>query len=173
MDLLFQSTPPARGATMQRRPESHREGVSIHAPRTGGDPADDQAKKEEGSFNPRPPHGGRRCAVGAASSSLYCFNPRPPHGGRPYATPFANFSITFQSTPPARGATSSGRSAISITEFQSTPPARGATSSSSPPVVSAGVSIHAPRTGGDLLFIVLEVLRKTFQSTPPARGATR
>ena len=34
------------------------------------------------------------------------------------------------------------------------------------------ISIHAPRSGGDLESFVLIVLFDIFQSTPPARGAT-
>ena len=77
VELVFQSTPPARGATTP--PGVHaisihapREGgdscyfctidsptISIHAPREGGDPplpGDDQVGRD---FNPRPPRGGR------------------------------------------------------------------------------------------------------------------
>jgi len=56
--------------------------------------------------------------------------------------------------------------------FQSTRPARGATSLVRPPSVLAVVSIHAPRAGRDAR--TRRVLRKAlvFQSTRPARGAT-
>ena len=56
----------------------------------------------------------------------------------------------FQSTPPARGATTAQRSVGNDRIFQSTPPARGATAS-------------VPRRS----------LMPPFQSTPPARGATQ
>ena len=59
-------------------------------------------------------------------------------------------AIIFQSTPPARGATSCDTAIKGISVFQSTPPARGA------PVaignrrhLHLGISIHAPREGGD------------------------
>ncbi len=79
---LFQSTPPAWGATLKE--------ISVEGKVKG--------------FNPRPPHGGRHdvellFAVVAVSihaprmggdrssfdlhSGGKCFNPRPPHGGRP------------------------------------------------------------------------------------------
>ena len=57
--LIFQSTPPARGATLE----------STH--RSSG----------IGNFNPRPPRGGRRVGVGLGWYPGY-FNPRPPRGGR-------------------------------------------------------------------------------------------
>ena len=103
----------------------------------------------------------------------------------------------FQSTPPARGATTSLFTKNKNQTFQSTPPARGA------PVaignrrhLHLGISIHAPREGGDFarelkgqryIFISIHAPREggdlgvlgyaansdLFQSTPPARGATK
>ena len=58
--LIFQSTPPARGATscgaeLYRK----RTGISIHAPREGGDYDAQRPFPQGGDFNPRPPRGGR------------------------------------------------------------------------------------------------------------------
>ena len=61
-------------------------GISIHAPREGGDLMVDSVDGLKRDFNPRPPRGGRlglSCASGINSS--------------------------FQSTPPARGATAHNR----------------------------------------------------------------
>ena len=58
--------------------------------------------------------------------------------------------ILFQSTPPARGATSVASSfQVMLQAFQSTPPARGATLIWLIRSRSACISIHAPREGGD------------------------
>ena len=57
--------------------------------------------------------------------------------------------------------------------FQSTPPARGATTSVLHKKVSADISIHAPREGGDDNGQQISDNAAGFQSTPPARGATR
>ena len=58
--------------------------------------------------------------------------------------------LKFQSTPPARGATTSGTiSIINSGLFQSTPPARGATQNRGYNLAKTGISIHAPREGGD------------------------
>ena len=35
-----------------------------------------------------------------------------------------------------------------------------------------GISIHAPREGGDAILGTLDFIKDIFQSTPPARGAT-
>ena len=123
--------------------------ISIHAPREGGDSESGRKKTALQNFNPRPPRGGRR----RMSSG------RIPH-------------CTFQSTPPARGAT---KAMYDLRDMLC-------------------ISIHAPREGGDGKGT--DHLRKTghfnprpprggrrwrprwcvptcrFQSTPPARGAT-
>ncbi len=78
------------------------------------------------------------------------FNPRPPRGGRRSALSKCLTIQGFQSTPPARGATSACGSAIGNIE----------------------ISIHAPREGGDCFSPWLCLSRSVFQSTPPARGAT-
>ena len=102
---MFQSTPPARGATRERRWRDGADGVSIHAPRAGGD----------------------AISIGSMVPPV-SFNPRPPRGGRPASLINSGSDAMFQSTPPARGATGTrlGRQEID------------------------GVSIHAPRAGGDM-----------------------
>ena len=101
---------------------------------------------------------------------------------------------TFQSTLPARGATTVPGIESERLEFQSTLPARGATTYRRRSVLPLGVSIHAPRAGSDSPTYRLlsdawrfnprsprgERLRcaldytasEKFQSTLPARGAT-
>ena len=102
--MLFQSTPPVRGATRRSPCFRRTYGISIHAPRAGGDAwAAYMAKFEiisihapraggdlrrnlllhEGAqdFNPRPPCGGRHAP--RLLTGCHChFNPRPPCGGR-------------------------------------------------------------------------------------------
>ena len=104
-----------------------------------------------GYFNPRSPHGERRyCSLYIQYPTLISihaprtgsdgktisridwagrhFNPRSPHGERPVTVSDKSPSPLFQSTLPARGAT--------------TPP-------TSPMAQSQDISIHAPRTGSD------------------------
>ena len=80
--IIFQSTPPARGATSLLFRYTHH-----HL-----------------DFNPRPPQGERRIYVQRCSYDAN-FNPRPPQGERLAAEPAIQKMIVFQSTPPARGAT--------------------------------------------------------------------
>ena len=169
------------------------------------------------NFNPRPPRGGRLGGVfvnlskwifqstpPARGATLVLgwlwrdfeyFNPRPPRGGRPPGapTPIGTFGISihapreggdvfflgklpqhcrFQSTPPARGATADTVTANKSILFQSTPPARGATMMFRPLAQLMWISIHAPREGGDGDDPAGRLGDVVFQSTPPARGAT-
>ena len=56
--------------------------------------------------------------------------------------------------------------------FQSTPPARGATTEFLDCRKHTNISIHAPREGGDNARLIPFLGINSFQSTPPARGAT-
>ena len=56
----FQSTPPARGATIGRKKKLINGNISIHAPREGGDYVFAPGPASFSDFNPRPPRGGRR-----------------------------------------------------------------------------------------------------------------
>ena len=82
--VLFQSTPPSRGATLGPLSEvfSYR-------------------------FQSTPPsRGATWCGWGSQGGIPY-FNPRPPRGGRPAKIEDYNANSKFQSTPPSRGATGS------------------------------------------------------------------
>ena len=101
--------------------------ISIHAPRTGSDekPIDGQLtfldfnpRSPHGerphqavsygllasNFNPRSPHGERRTTPSKPTPARY-FNPRSPHGERPKGKETTRETAGFQSTLPARGAT--------------------------------------------------------------------
>ena len=107
----------------------------------------------------------------------------------------AAYFTEFQSTHPARGATSWAELDAEAQEFQSTHPARGATLHRRYPRHVKEISIHAPREGCDisrrsvaddkqnfnprtprgvrqLLSCLQNSLPRRFQSTHPARGAT-
>ena len=147
----FQSTRPARGATIEKLADMLETDISIHAPREGRD---------------------FYCLY--TVGLMYYFNPRAPRGARPVFS----FSVYprrgFQSTRPARGATGYPTTTwlLYYRLFQSTRPARGATK----PVFSLfemrTISIHAPREGRDLHEAAEHVVPHVFQSTRPARGAT-
>ncbi len=59
--VVFQSTLPARGATRVGIKPGRCGQISIHAPRTGSDPGERGETAADAYFNPRSPHGERRC----------------------------------------------------------------------------------------------------------------
>ena len=101
-------------------------------------------------FNPRSPHGERRTKASRPKPPKGNFNPRSPHGERRRHKMAWNL----------------------IRRFQSTLPARGATSGVTPSCNAREISIHAPRTGSDRDRDWLANFARQFQSTLPARGAT-
>ena len=78
----------------------------------------------------------------------------------------------FNPRPPRRGATATPLTKASIAEFQSTPPAGGGDGSGHLPRQTPTISIHAPREGGDATSAYCPIRAEPFQSTPPAKGAT-
>ena len=103
------------------------------------------------NFNPRSPRGERR------NNLLYCnfvrcyFNPRSPRGERPRTVPRGQIALGYFNPRSPRGERlqQQHQQQQPIQQFQSTLPARGATSS--PPTHShrRPISIHAPREGSD------------------------
>ena len=123
----FQSTLPARGATPASFQTLCASRISIHAPRTGSDRDGEAAAAEWRYFNPRSPHGERHSALGSVS-----------------------IHAQFQSTLPARGATSATRwHRRSSTNFNPRSPHGERPDSLSASLRGQQISIHAPRTGSD------------------------
>ena len=100
----FNPRPPRGGRRQIKKEGSRTAAISIHAPREGGDRSPAHPDGQKRDFNPRPPRGGRRRHI--------C-------------------------------------SAMSYSRFQSTPPARGATTTRPVSDIARRISIHAPREGGD------------------------
>ena len=123
-------------------------------------------------FNPRPPRGGRLQSIKVRNSAIFISIHAPREGGDNEDFHDLPAFPLFQSTPPARGATSSNAFLILFysdfnprpprggrlclyappetgARFQSTPPARGATERRRRGCPSQAISIHAPREGGD------------------------
>ncbi len=132
---IFQSTLPARGATVRAAEFGGRaEPFQSTLPARGATAS--ALRVEElplQHFNPRSPHGERRPAEPPAAARAANFNPRSPHGERPDAAFHAQrIAHLFQSTLPARGATRPAEPAERASRFQSTLPARGATPAEAP-----------------------------------------
>ena len=103
----FLSTPSARRATCSRAGPSWRMSISIHALREEGDQRHYSQLPPHHHFYPRPPRGGRPCALIRLPGSIGNFYPRPPRGGRQTIREYYNIPVQFLSTPSARRATCS------------------------------------------------------------------
>ena len=146
----FQSTLPARGATPVTSAPPLVILISIHAPRTGSD----CPPFTIGDFihlfqSTLPARGATNLSKG--HDAMRHFNPRSPHGERQQSSPAYAPFVPFQSTLPARGATAQFDKVFQQIAFQSTLPARGATFSGKVIYQHILISIHAPRTGSDLV----------------------
>ncbi len=214
---MFQSAPPVRGATVAQPSVSWRRPMFQSAPPARGATigiARGRVALPSSSFNPRPPCGGRRDAIGVRLLARCSFNPRPPCGGRPHAgVASACVDACFNPRPPCGGRRAVTAAALDSRGFNPRPPCggrpapHGAVSElfqSAPPVRGAtddvdrgagGVSIRAPRAGGDpqrssaLARLdasfnprppcggrpsdrLIAPAAREFQSAPPVRGAT-
>ena len=109
--VQFQSTLPARGATW-----------TAAVPRGRWD-----------NFNPRSPHGERRSGSGCGMPHSFYFNPRSPHGERHALVIHLGNALCISIHAPRTGSDSCPfRACARLDLFQSTLPARGATSSVGP-----------------------------------------
>ena len=144
----FQSTHPARGAT----------------------PAASAWPRRSGYFNPRTPRGVRRGKASTALMESY-FNPRTPRGVRrvqPYLRPYC---IPFQSTHPARGATSIAASLQAMGIISIHAPREGCDGGAALDVrASSTISIHAPREGCDFAVATHNIAIRHISIHAPREG---
>ena len=82
-ERLFQSTPPARGATQCQRYLQLYATISIHAPPRGGRPEPEVLCSSARIFQSTPPARGATRSGSGFDHVNDNFNPRPPRGGRP------------------------------------------------------------------------------------------
>ena len=124
----FQSTPPARGATVRVVPHGAQRLISIHAPREGGDCGCDRVLSGRHPISIHAPREGGDFRRPATGITLVYFNPRPPRGGR-RACPAGRFPVLRISihAPREGGDAVPLADVLDKVQFQSTPPARGAT----------------------------------------------
>ena len=122
--------------------------ISIHAPRAGGDRGPPSCASGSPNFNPRPPRGGRPARKeGASRRGISIHAPRA-GGDCRVPTGLVGELISIHA-PRAGGDSAPVGIRTSAATFQSTPPARGATAGSVSPLPGFGISIRAPRAGGD------------------------
>ena len=124
-------------------------------------------------FNPRPPRGGRHRPNRDKKQGKAISIHAPREGGDCWLFQTIQI-IPISIHAPREGGDDSQKHHLTIdNKFQSTPPARGATTEQLPGTFDIKISIHAPREGGDDRSVLVPHQTYQFQSTPPARGATK
>ena len=147
---IFQSTPPARGATGLGGILRFVHRISIHAPREGGDAVPPSVVNGVLVFQSTPPARGATPEVLVRSMREADFNPRPPRGGRLLASVAILRRADFNPRPPRGGRQLRQYLRLWCMHFNPRPPRGGRRFGNRKP------DNQPP-----------------FQSTPPARGATR
>ena len=123
--------------------------ISIHAPREGGD-MDEVYFVGVLDISIHAPREGGDMPLRACGVIIIYFNPRPPRGGRLESLEAFRLRLLFQSTPPARGATTFSNAEDWIVRISIHAPREGGDRHGLPPChLQAHISIHAPREGGD------------------------
>ena len=127
LSTSFQSTHPARGATVRRPPFCFHFDISIHAPREGCD----FAPRNDGGMwviSIHAPREGCDCQNQGSSSRMDYFNPRTPRGVRRQRVCTISMGNRNFNPRTPRGVRHGG-DCLNINDklFQSTHPARGAT----------------------------------------------
>ena len=151
MGRRFQSTRSAWSATPQLHDFVERLSISIHALRMERDVSIKRYPGLQHNFNPRAPHGARRCSASPLPRPGRDFNPRAPHGARRCwwlsfdSPPFISIHALRMERDPF------GRAHHGALAFQSTRSAWSATLLDLSHVFFTGISIHALRMERDLL----------------------
>ena len=169
---IFQSTLPARGATLTAAGIFYEKTISIHTPREGSD----RGKEDDRYLWPISIHTPREGSDPIPSNfnfSVENFNPHSPRGERLVIICYLNKLYLFQSTLPARGATKKNFVFSCLLCISIHTPREG-----SDPIPSnfnfsvENFNPHSPR--GERLVIICYLNKLyLFQSTLPARGATK
>ena len=124
---LFQSTPPARGATVDNAGFWHELRVSIHAPRAGGDRSPWLLRGGHKRFQSTPPARGATEQLAVPLGGLHVSIHAPRAGGDQDQVLMPSDAMVSIHAPRAGGDWRFTSPSFSRKVFQSTPPARGAT----------------------------------------------
>ena len=121
----FQSTPPVRGATREKRPPPAGQAYFNPRPPCGGRRNNVRRRCPISHFNPRPPCGGRRPGLIRRTPCCRHFNPRPPCGGRRNRHGYSAGVGDFNPRPPCGGRQCSQMSLQLNFNFNPRPPCGG------------------------------------------------
>ena len=147
---LFQSTPPARGATVQCIVNNRKTYISIHAPREGGDLHMQGEAAAMAEFQSTPPARGATSII-RAQNILDDFNPRPPRGGRHVGDMDDASIYPISIHAPREGGDYAHVFLHRWGMISIHAPREGGDSRPRRAGFASLISIHAPREGGDLV----------------------
>ena len=148
--MLFQSTLPLRGATLDECPGYLPFPFQSTLPLRGATQTFLTLIRSITYFNPRSPYG-ERLWFHALDFGLFAISIHAPLTGSDFCETGARWLVAeFQSTLPLRGATGQRHKFSNPEKFQSTLPLRGATAGMPLKLWHYNISIHAPLTGSDL-----------------------
>ena len=164
--MLFQSTCPMRGMTMEMKNKEFFKEISIHMPHAGHD----SMKSKPGAadrISIHMPHAGHDLRRSSATEQMWNFNPHAPCGAwHRFWTVDVRFR-QFQSTCPMRGMTLRKFKKDVCGIFQSTCPMRGMTGENSTVCSPVSISIHMPHAGHDVNGILSKVRDANFNPHAP------
>ena len=169
---LFQSTPPARGATPLKKSRMTENRHFNPRPPRGGRPGAMWTSTTSGLFQSTPPARGATSCISSMTRELMHFNPRPPRGGRRSGYQYEDLRLVVISihAPREGGDNHHINDSAELKKFQSTPPARGATATASTAGASPCNFNPRPPRGGRLYQILFSRKRKYFNPRPPRGG---
>ena len=190
--MIFQSTPPARGATVSEKSKIQLQGISIHAPREGGDNQQHKRASQTKRFQSTPPARGATLHYPAIFKSYAIsihapreggdlihsilatpqndFNPRPPRGGR-RKTVLHGIRINLISIhAPREGGDDSGIGPLDKRLISIHAPREGGDPAAAAELAAEAISIHAPREGGDCGWYPWRRSHRDFNPRPPRGG---
>ena len=148
--------------------------ISIHAPREGGDTASQKHHQPKRNFNPRPPARGGDVLRGCIPCIMSSFQSTPPARGATADHAIQYRKILISIHAPREGGDRNNFCTVYHFRpyFNPRPPRGGRRRVFFSSSEEFSISIHAPREGGDFLMTSSNRISGRFQSTPPARGAT-
>ena len=168
--MPFQSTPPARGATVIGSIYRAAHHISIHAPREGGDELSLNKVSTPPIFQSTPPaRGATRECIPCGKTKKY-FNPRPPRGGR---RQWHNSEVVRQGISihaPREGGDDYRAWVWEYLTISIHAPREGGDPDLRQQQHPCAISIHAPREGGDSPARPESATLWNFNPRPPRGG---
>ena len=173
LSTSFQSTHPARGATVRRPPFCFHFDISIHAPREGCDSLPSAPATTSTYFNPRTPRGVRRQRVCTISMGNRNFNPRTPRGVRliRHVDLLHDFEISIHAPREGCDVQIGRRAQDDAKHFNPRTPRGVRPLIMDAFIANANFNPRTPRGVRRTTGVYLGIPQR-FQSTHPARGAT-